>query len=174
MPAPTPTHVNTYMAPFGMLANRLITHHTGEVSTNWASANQAIFCPFVLPWDYPVARMFWVNGSVSGGNSDIGVFRFDGTAVFRAGSTANSGTSVPQYVTASFTLAAKTPYLLAYANDGTTNRVRGFSTGATGPRGMGYMQQASALPLPSTATFAALSATFIIPLAGFTNTASGF
>lgn len=178
MAAPVPTHVNTFMAPFGSVyAGRLVPHMTTPASGTWGAANQAIFCPFVLPWDYPVARMFWINGSATGGNSDIGIYNFDSTVVYRSGSTANSGNTTIQYVTpgAGFTLAAKTPYYLAFAHDSVTaNHLQGFSTGATGPRGMGLLTQASALPLPSPAVFAALSATFLLPMAGFTNTSSGF
>lgn len=62
---------------------------------------------------------------------------------------------------------------MAYANAGTTNQSTGNATGANTGRLAGMYQQASALPLPGQATFAAYAGVGL-PLIGITNTDSGF
>lgn len=184
MPLIVPTHVNTYGRCFGMnTAGRTALFTSATVanallSTTWApAANSAMIIPFVLPWPYTVARLFWANGASVGGNSDIGIFTTAGAALGRAGSTANTGASALQYAApagGAFQLEPNTRYFLAYVNDGTTGRVMGFPSGAITPRAMGMLQQASAIPLPNPLTPAAITGSNVIPMAGFTNTASGF
>jgi hypothetical protein len=126
----------------------------GPASISWAVANLSVFIPIYLPWDYPVARVFWVNGSTVAGNANFGIFTPTGKRIYSTGSTAASGGSALQFVTPTpFTLSAG-PYYFAYANDGTTNR--SFGSGITTVRlnAAGVLNQTSNLALSDPAVFA--------------------
>ncbi len=147
------------------------------VATNitWV-ANRAIYIPVAIPWEYPVNRVFWTNGgTITTSNADFGIYTPSGTKVYSTGSTALSGTSTTQFVTPStpFVLSAG-QYYFAYACDNTTSRSFGntLGTAATGAM-LGYLSQATAFPLPATATFATYG-TPGFELCGITRTTSGF
>lgn len=130
--------------------------------------------PFFLRWPYLVQRVFWWNGSTVSGNVDIGIYTSGGTQIWHQGSTAASGASLPQFVSTGLPLLLNPgPYLMAYVQSGTTSVTFGKIIAAAAGRIMGYRQQTTALPLPATATFASYNGVGI-PLAGITNTASGF
>lgn len=136
-------------------------------------ANRAIYTPMWLPWHYPVRRVYWVNGTTASSNMDFGIYTADGERLYSTGSTAQSGTSVAQYVTPSSPLLL-TPglYYFALACNGTTSRAFGAgSLTLTLSRTSGILQEDTALPLPAAMTPAAI-ATGIIPLCGVTLTAS--
>lgn len=145
----------------------------------WA-ANIAVFMPLHIPWPYPVQRLFWINGSTASSNVDIGIYREDGTSIFRKGSTAQSGASVVQYVTPTTPfILPPGRYYLAWNCDGTT--ARAFGNGMASASGQvvgkmcGYLtQNVGAITLPATATFAAFTSTIGMPIAGITRLASGF
>ena len=140
----------------------------------WPAANQAIYMPFTLPWPYLVERAFWWNGSALG-NMDVGIYSSDGTQLWAATSTAQSGASVLQYVTLGTEMLLRPgEYYLALANNGTTNRITGNAlASATLGRLLGLYQQTSAFALPATATFAQW-ASACWPVCGITRTSSGF
>lgn len=143
-------------------------------STLWV-ANQAVYMPVSIPWQYPVARVFWVNGSAASSNADFGIYTPGGLKIYSTGSTAQSGASVPQYVTPGtpFLLDAGT-YIFAWACNGTTNRAFAWAPTAATGAASGCMTQASAFALPSTATFATYGSCPGVVLCGVTRTASGF
>lgn len=141
----------------------------------WPLANMAVFIPLLLPFDYPVARMFWVNGGgTAGGNIDVGLYTPAGARIYSSGSTAQSG-SVPgvQYVPANVLLGAGLYYLAMAMDNVSTNRAYGSSISVTLARPAGLLQMASAFPLPASATFATVANPFY-PVMGITRTASGF
>lgn len=155
---------------------RLVAASANPVAFTW-TANTAVYIPMTLPWPYPVNRVFWVNGSnVASANADFGIYTPNGNQIYHTGSTALSGASVPQFVTPStpFILDAGN-YYFAYACDGTTSKTLSVAL-ATAQFGSmcGIFSQATAFPLPSSATFAALGATLGVPLCGITRTPSGF
>jgi hypothetical protein len=139
-------------------------------------ANQAVYMPVFLPWEYPVKRVWWANGATNTtSNVDFGIYTPSGQRLYSTGSTVMGTVNVPQYVTPAvpFVLPAG-QYYFAYVNDNTTNRAFGnaVATAANGALS-GLLSQASALPLPATATFA----TYVTPgmvLCGVTRTESGF
>lgn len=169
-----PSFINSY----SRWMNGNVAHSTcstgNPVSANW-TANVAVYIPLLLPWHYAVKRAFWMHGSTVSGNVDIGIYSKSGALIWSAGSTANSGSaSQPQFVTVSpDLLLAPGKYWMAYTNSGTTNQFTGNTTAANTGRLAGMYQQASALPLPAAATFAAYAGVGL-PLIGITNTASGF
>jgi hypothetical protein len=172
----TPTHITSWSRWMSGPIARLTGAALGNpASMDWIGANTAIYIPFRVPWPYPVKRAFWVNGATVTGNSDIGIYSRKGARLWSSGSTAQSGASALQYVTASgLILSPDTEYVLGFVNDGTTTRAFG-ATGVTANLGrfVGLYQQATALPLPASATYAAW-ASIGYPLVGITRTASGF
>jgi hypothetical protein len=173
--APLPLFVHTYtqLAACNDLRH-LVSSGTFNCATNTAVANLAAFIPVYLPWPYPVARVFWVNGSAASSNVNFGIFRKNGRRLYSTGSTAQSGNSVPQFVTPTpFTL---TPgeYFFAIATDGTTNRLSGTIPGIELLKMAGVLAQASnfALADPSAPTTAVTGTHYTY--CGVTRTASGF
>lgn len=132
--------------------------------------------PVILPFPYLVSRVWWGCGSVAGGtgNFDFGIYTLDGTQIYHTGSTASGTASSIQYVSVAtpFVLPPGS-YYMALVNDGTTNRAWGIGGNLGTQRAAGMYQQATALPLPATATFATYGTAFF-PHCGITRTASGF
>lgn len=146
-------------------------------SAAWPTANLIIYVPIFIPWPYPVARVFWHNGTAAGSNWAMGIYSDQATAIYRTPSTAGATNSVPQYVT----VGAGTPltlqpggYLLALVCDATTaNRALGTSSYvARYEKSAGMVQEAGSTTLPATATPATMSASWL-PYCGITQLASG-
>lgn len=158
------------------LIMRTMDATSAPASTTWV-ANLAIYFPIFLPWPYQVQRFGWINGATLTGppNIDVGIFAPDGRKLVSTGAVAQSGTSSVQFANASTaTRLSPGPYWVGVSSSGSTALLfcyGGASVGAM--RGMGMMQQASAQPLPATATFATLT-NALIPYVCFTRTASGF
>lgn len=165
-----PTFIHSWSAYMGG-AQRAVSNPGAPAALTW-TANAAIYIPLNLPWPYYVARGFWYNGSTVSGNADFGIYSVGGAKLFTAGSTAAAGATGPQYVTVGMLLSPGR-YFLAYAQSGTTAVAEGVAITAPNGRIMGLYQQAAALPLPSSATFAQYAAVGL-PLIGITNRASGF
>lgn len=136
-------------------------------SISWGTAAHAKYIPFWLPWDYPVARMYWLNGATLTGNADIGFYSMGGGKIWTAGSTARSGASTIQYVNAGIILPAGQYYLAFSLNATTTSTIGTTALTAVMNRATGMLQEASAMPLPTSMTGVAVS-TAAYPLVGFT------
>jgi hypothetical protein len=145
--------------------------------TTWVTANTAVYVPLWLPYHYPVRRLFFQTGGTQAGNTDIGIYSWAGAAIFTAGSTANSTTNAPQYITPAtpFVLTAGKYYLSMNHSQTASATVYGQQsyTANAGRLGGLYQQAVGATALPSSATFAQWSGT-LLPLFGITRTASGF
>lgn len=175
----TPIFINTWHL---MLAGTSARNYAAltPAACAWTTANAAIYIPFALPFPYTVRRLFWCNGTTASLNFDIGLYTDGGTRLVSAGSTAQSGTSVPQYPSMAngslpIQLSPGILYYLAFTASATTS-ARAYGSAsftAVGGRMAGCKWQTSALPLPATAAFATFAGT-CWPLIGFTRTASGF
>jgi hypothetical protein len=172
----TPTHIHTWTtycvcAPTLRLNGAAIS---APASAAWPSANLAMYIPFTIPFPYTVSRLFWCNGSSAAANMDVGLYSLGGARICSTGSVAQVTTNVIQYAapTATCVLTPGT-YYLGVACSGTTNALFMATTTAIQNRMAEVMQEASAIPLPSPATFASMANTNF-PLAGFTRLASGF
>lgn len=171
-----PLHVSTFSL-FGPAGEAFPISSPSIASYNWPAEKQGIYIPVTIPWPYPVQRVWWVNGTTPTGNMDFGIYSIDLARIYHTGSTAQSGGSVPQYVTPS------TPFILSpgsyyffLANDSATTTNRGFGSStvtANEGRLAGMLQQASAFPAPESGTGAAWASSGL-PLCGVTRTASGF
>jgi hypothetical protein len=167
-----PLFVHTY-TPWGVAgATGAVSNITSIAAITW-TANQAVYMPVTLPWAYPVTRVFWVNGSTIGNNVDFGIYSPGGQRIYSTGSTAQVGTSTIQYVSPAtpFILPAGR-YFFAYVTSGTTSTAYGNLPTAALAAISGMLTQATALPLPASATFATFSNVGIV-LAGITRTPAG-
>lgn len=145
-------------------------------SLTWV-ANQALYIPFSIPWTFPVRRVFWANGSsITTTNRDFGIYTASGTKIYSTGSTAASGTSVLQYVSATEFLLSPGRYYMAITTDSATASRGGFGVSTVNIARLamaGCLEQATALPLPATMTPVTMALS-VFPLIGFTSTSSGF
>ncbi len=153
---------------------------TAMATAAWPAASRAIYVPISLPFDYLVKRLFWSNGTTATGNVDVGIFH--GTSLSKlvsTGAVAQSGTSTLQYVaSASFSpagdyLLTAGTYFLGASLSNTAHMFRSSDHNANTMRFSGVLQEASAHPLPSTITPAAVASAYW-PLFGMTRTASGY
>lgn len=174
-----PTFISSYSKYMLGPQNRLLSSAINNPAAKDWTANYALYMPLYLPWPYNVCRVFAFSGNTTlSGNFDVGIYTMGGARIYSTGSTAFAfaASSAPLYVTADVLLNPG-PYFLAYACDtggASSSRYFGAGPGLAPGRMMGVLQQTSAFPLPSSATFAAFDSTTACPLIGITNTASGF
>lgn len=146
---------------------------SGPASTAWPSANLALYVPFRLRRNasFAAVRAMVGNGATASGNLDVGVYDESWNRLASLGSTAQSGTSVPQLAALALTLRRGRYYLgLAFDNNvGTVSAIGSITAGVLAA--LGCAQQASAFPLPATATPVACTQT-IIPAFGLSRIAS--
>jgi len=127
-------------------------------ATNWPVANRAFYVPVRITSPFTVDRVFWINGSVVGGNVDVGIYSFDGTRLISSGAIVQSGINVIQISNVANTLIGPGLYYLAVSLSSTTGRLSKSVPTQYQAVGLGMLEQDTANPLPAVATFAALSA----------------
>lgn len=137
-------------------------------STTFPVANTAYFIPFVVSKPITVVKMFLCNGAAVSGNVDLGIYDSAGTKIISIGSTAQSGTSARQEFDITDTQIGPGQFYMALAIDNTTAATKnGPLSNVILGKAFGIAEQASAFPLPATATFATLSSAYL-PLMGLT------
>lgn len=135
-----------------------------------SSANLAIYFPVIIEAPFLVKKMWTHNGGTVSGNIDMGIYTAGGAKLYSTGSTAQSGTSAVQSVTLGTPLfLVPDLYYLAIAADNTTAQIMGTPHSAEDLRRMGLFTQATAFPLPTTATFASNTLAVKVALVGITN-----
>lgn len=140
-------------------------------SANWPAANRAIYIPFRLVAPFTCAQLWWYNGTIAGPpNVDAGVYTFDGRRLLSTGSTVQSGDSTIQAVDVTDTTFAPGLYYLALVVSVNSSGMFRINPAVAALRASGLAQQATALPLPTTATFAANSGGYV-PIVGMTASA---
>jgi hypothetical protein len=139
---------------------------TAPTTAVWPSANLAIYVPFRVAASITVDRMWVYKGGTAAGNIDIGIYNDAGTRLVSLGSTADAGTTVIVTFDVANTTLSRGYYYLAFAcSDGTATFARA-AIGGNMP--FGVKQEASALPLPATATMVDSMTTNYIPILGLT------
>ena len=142
-------------------------------SAVYVAANRAIFFPFRIPHPLLVVKLFAANGTVVSGNIDVGIYDVAGTRLVSSGSTLQAGISAIQEFNIADTLLGPGLFYLAVAMDNVTGTLFRGSSGGTAPVPLellvtqGMAQQATAFPLPATATFAQVAQDYI-PVIGLT------
>ena len=132
-------------------------------STNYITANLALFVPFWVPEAVPITKLGWMNGAAVAGNIDVGIYDESANRLVSAGSTAQSGTSRLQVVDTTNTMLARGRYYLAMATDtsGATQKVYCVTPAIAVCQALGMLQMATAFPLPNPATFAKCASAFL-------------
>jgi hypothetical protein len=136
-------------------------------SATWPTANKAIYVPFSLSEPFPVAKIFVINGTAVSGNIDVGVVDRGGSRRVAIGSTAQSGTTAVQEFDVTDTTLNPGEYFFTVAMDNTTGQLESWNPNSAICRALGLREQTSAFPIPSSATFAAISSSRI-PFIGLT------
>lgn len=170
-----PSEVHGYRG-YGPLSTAGEGSPVGEILSNvgsiftaasaWGTANTAVFVPMVVGFTTTVFQMGWINGATVAGNVDVGIYDRNANRLVSSGSTAQSGVSSPQVVDiADTTLLPGLYYFAMVADDATATYTRGGGSSSSPIcRASGMAMQATAFPLPSTATFAGFALAFACPL----------
>lgn len=135
------------------------------------TANLLVFVPLIVDEPLTVSQFFWENGTAVDGNTDVGIYSFDGqTKLGSTGATLNAGTSQIQVVNVTdFTLPPNVRLWLALGSESGTQTYFAANLVTVGLDFIGVTQQASGWSsgLPTTITPAAASQAKL-PLFGFT------
>jgi hypothetical protein len=135
----------------------------------WFSAGSAVYMPVYIPGPYPVARVFWYNGTVTG-NCDFGIYDLNNNLLFSIGSTAQAGASAAQYVNVNWTINTGN-YYIAMAHTSTGQFLADESAAIPIMQvGQGLKRQV-VFPLGATMTGVVMTTTYI-PLCGITRLAA--
>jgi hypothetical protein len=145
---------------------------TAAASATWHSANRATFIPFRIPRATIVKELFYITGSASSGNIDMGIYTSDFTRIVSSGSTAQGASAQTVYILdITDTLLERGTYYLAVAMDNTTGTMMRQNTSAAGGARLGMATMNTAFPLPATVT-AVTPATGYMPMIGLTTEAA--
>ena len=147
-----------------------------RVATSWVSAaypaaNRALYIPFHLMQPITVRKLFVYNGATAAGNIDIGILDSAGTLQCSAGSTAQAGTSVLQEFDITDKLIGPGDFYFGVSKDDAVGTLFDNAPGFQVLRTVGMAQEASAFPLPATATFAQIATAFV-PIVGLSTRAT--
>lgn len=172
-----PVTISTASKYVALSAQELGTVSMSFGSNAWGTANLALFVPIAIPFRYPVRKIFAYNMATVNGNLDVGIYSEDLVKVYSTGSTAQAGTSAPQFLPAAGTVDLVLDpglYYFALVSSSTTATFAQATFGgvANRYRYAGNFEQLSALPLPATATPAAAATVLRVPLIGITSLAS--
>jgi hypothetical protein len=151
----------------------------GVTSNTWPTAFTILYYPFAIPFAYPVRRVFWMNGSTITANVAMGIMSGDGGArIYATASTAQSGASLPQYVTPSpdFILPPGDYYWALQVSAATASIIRGYNSMTTvlNRQGGALQEAAASMGIPAVMTPAQFSGGAVWPFMGITRTASGY
>lgn len=120
------------------------------------SANLLEFVPLILSEPLVVSQFFWMNGGTVNGDTDVGIYSFDGQTKFgSSGPTLNSGTNQIQVVdVTNFQLPANVRLWLAIGSDSGTQTYNRSQLSLSGLTFIGITQQAAGWSsgLPATIT----------------------
>lgn len=141
-------------------------------SATWVATNRAIFVPFHASSPFTIRRFWLLVGATGGTNTvDIGLYDLLGNRLLNHGGVTVGTANQIQHLDVTDTTFGPGAYYLAGVMNGTTATCLRQTYGSETYKITGALQMATAVPLPTTATFAALAATSV-PLFGFTNRAS--
>lgn len=149
---------------------------SAPASLTYESANNGAYFPILVPGPCIIRRLWWANGSTVSAsyNVDVGIYADGGykpgAKIISTGSTAQGTATEVQFVDVTDTTLAPGLYWLAIACSSTSATFFGVATN-TVYNAVTRFTQATALPLPATATVAE-AATNQVYLFGFATTAS--
>lgn len=149
--------------------NQASTMYSGAASAAWPTANKAMFIPFYIMKSATFNTLFVANGLAAAGNVDVGIYDEAGNKIISSGSVAQAPANDLQLISIASLLLTPGRYWLALAlSDVGGTIMRGtFEANAAQAwaKAAGMAEQASAFPLPATATFATFVNNYV-PLFG--------
>lgn len=149
----TPIHMEA-MGPTNGFAGQAVTSY---VSTQWPTANLALYYPFTLTKPILVRQMYNVTGTTSAGDVCVGIYDWAWTKIVTASSTQGTA-SVVQAFNVTDTVIGPGQFYLALMMSSTTGT---FTKGTFGlfseTNALGMAQQVTAGTLPPVATPATVS-----------------
>lgn len=173
----TPLHV--WASAYGYQRESSIIQNAAvavSAATTW-TAKLVSYMPVVLPFDYMVQRVWWMNGTTNTtSNVDFGIYSPSGAKIYSTGTTAMGTVAVVQYVTPAtpFMLSAGA-YYFAWSCDNTTARAQTQAGTANAGRLVGMLQETTgSFGLPATMTPIAWANAFGYSICGVTRTTTGF
>lgn len=129
----------------------------GNAAIVWPTANLALYLPIYVKRACTVVSFWWENGGTVSGNVDCGLYDCDLKKISSTGSTAQAGAGAQSVNVTNFKIK-KGGYYIALVLDNATGIIgRGDPNGAGKMRSHGALQQATAFPLPASATPAAVA-----------------
>jgi hypothetical protein len=152
---------------FDVAAMQFMAGGSLSFSATFPSANMAFYYPIHLDTFYLIQKFFWMNGNSAAGSIDCGLYTQDGTLITHTGSTSQSGISNLQSASITPLEVGPGQYYLALVASSSSTTFYAHSVGSALGNNVGIYLQASAFPLPATATFALNTYNFIAD-AGFT------
>lgn len=123
-----------------------------ESSSSWGTANLARYVPFVISEQVTAKGFAFRNGGTVNGTVHVGIYNI-AKSLLVSNSAAHTGTNAMQTIDITDTVLVPGFYWMAMAITGTTGVVFRVPIMNELARSLGFQQQASAVPLPSTATF---------------------
>jgi hypothetical protein len=172
-PPGVPVAIHTFSGRFAGAAAWSAFGVGGAIGSGaWPAANLALYLPFVMPFNYPVKRVFWYNGATAAGTWDIGIYRAATLGrIASTGATTQTGTNVVQFVTLDVMIPPGEYYFGLSASSGSSTAFRNNGFNISSQRVFGCLEESSAHPLPATMTPVTTTRNYM-PVAGLTRFAS--
>lgn len=147
--------INVFSAE--MLGYELVAMGGAAIADVTPGANATIHHPLILSSSFVVNQIFWVNGTTVAGNTDIGIYNEDGSALLvSTGATANSGSGTIQIVNVTdYRLSPNRRLWLTLGTDSATHQYTRITLSApaadyVGIKTMAAGLSSSALVVPAT------------------------
>lgn len=135
----------------------------GTANNGSAAQNTAYYIPFHAPRTGGIASIT-VNCNTVNGNVDLGVYNYDGTLIASEGAQAAVSGNNVWTPTSPIPIVGGVEYWVAFSTSSASATWCRYTATAFINAQAGVLIQASAHPLPSTATFATSSASTFIPI----------
>ena len=140
----------------------IVTVSTGV----WPSANLAIYVPIAVP-SRVVVRKLWFGSFTTGtGNVDMALYDAAGVAVVTATNAAKVAAQQEQVFDVTDTTVGPGLYYIGLSSDSATDTFYRVVHLAPLPAAYGVLTEASAYPLPSTATWTVDNTLAVVPVMG--------
>ena len=144
----------------------LIPNSTAAATGVWPSANLAIYVPIRVPSRIVVAKLWFASFSTGTGNVDMAVYDAAGAAVISATNAAKGAATAEQVFDVTDTAIGPGLYYIGLSSDSATDTFLYMNWAAPLPAAWGVRTEASAYPLPATATWVVSQTLATVPVMG--------
>jgi hypothetical protein len=163
-------YVSSHSDLFGIRHIRTLGLNMNDGLGAWPAANRALYHPFENPWRYPIKYLWWMNGTGTGNNMNVGIYTESGSLLIQTGSTARNSSARQQFVAVDYLLMPGRYYYGQVCDSTATNMI--YQIGSTlttiTARLCGILQEdIGGMTLPNTMNPAEFT-TAVVPINGFT------